>query len=120
MNITQNQIEALIDEQGNARKCLKCQNRQVVAQFNMNRSFKRMITCPDCQGTGKATIEIEKEWVENKIKFKTINEQDRAGVEKITKYKVGDEINAYPRGKVNPLKLKIISETEKEWKVCLI
>mgnify|MGYP001563778882 CR=1 FL=1 len=126
MQITQNQIKALIDEQGNARKCLKCQNRQVVAQFNMNRSFKRMITCPDCQGTGKATISIPKEWVVCNCGGKGCTECYGKG--KRLKYEVGEEIyyclNNPPcdclGGCNNKIRLKIISETEDKWRVCLI
>ena len=114
MQITQNKIETL------EKKCPVCKGQGGWYYGNEETGEGGGESCQDCEGSGKATIEIKKEWVENKIKFKTINEQDRAGVEKITKYKVGDEINAYPRGKVNPLKLKIISETENKWKVCLI
>ncbi|MEK6818836.1 MAG: hypothetical protein AABY10_02785 [Nanoarchaeota archaeon] len=99
----------------------------------------------DLMSKGLPTIEIEKEWVENKIRFKTINGEDRVGVEKIPKYKVGDEIYYKEDADIEPfnslrilynvsnksgadsfaqkygyIKLKIISETETHWKVQMV
>mgnify|MGYP001591177554 CR=1 FL=1 len=47
MNLTQNQIEAL------KGKCPECDNGSIQG-----------LDCPLCQGSGKATTLIEKEWVE--------------------------------------------------------
>ena len=55
MNITKPQIEELIDEKGNPRKCLECGGTL----------FKKIAgisyPCDVCFHTGKATIEIDKE-----------------------------------------------------------
>ena len=53
MNITKPQIEELIDEKGNPKKCRKC--------FGTKKTPARRMDCRDCQGTGQATIEIDKE-----------------------------------------------------------
>ena len=121
MQITQNQVKALIDEKGNARKCPECR-------------IKDRVICV-CQGTGKATIKIEKEWIEcdclchikGKIAYcNCAPEFCKDG--KIPKYKVNEEIKlpfkirSIDTGNIignKIIKLKIISETENEWKVCL-
>ena len=63
MNLTQNQIEALMDEKGNPKKCPECYGNGAI---DLLRDFenKKKIKCLICQGTGQSSIEIEKEWVE--------------------------------------------------------
>ena len=99
--------------------------------------------CLLCQGTGQATIEIKKEWVEcngcsgtgnkpwshiiYKDNVKLPTHSKCSGKGRIQKYKVGEEIwvdtecEPYTHlGKCeHKVKLKIIGETETEWRVCL-
>ena len=116
MQITQNKIKALIDEKGKARKCPKCDG------IGLWLGYK----CHICNGSGKATISIPKEWVICNCGGKGCTECYGKG--KRQKYEVGDEIKI-ENGKVYPskyaplligeLKLKIISETENEWRLCV-
>ena len=55
----------------------------------------KILDCNVCQGTGKATIEIKKEWVEiphKDCEGKTCLKCGGDGIFIIPKYKVGDEI----------------------------
>ena len=142
MNITKNQIKALIDEKGNARKCPECIGKGIwKGETRGHQSY----TCFKCQGSGKATITIPKEWVKcpNCVKGIIRKYQSLAYGKKcllcnskgnLPKYRVNEEIEVRVTEVTNlkgesrfddiqvdeyPLKLKIISETEKEWKVCL-
>ena len=91
-----------------------------------------------CQGTGKATITIPKEWVECELCLKGITHTNLElskckGKGKIPKYKVGQEIAInLSIGIIVPtefvkaeeqiwklIKLKIISETKTHWRVYL-
>ncbi|MEK6881376.1 MAG: hypothetical protein AABY22_17265 [Nanoarchaeota archaeon] len=111
----------MIDEKGNTRKCPECK-------------IKDRVLCI-CQGTGKATISIPKEWVEcpnipAELSYH-INCRICNGKGKIPKYKVGDEIEEficqhlvsedagleYQHYCQDSIKLKIISETEDKWRV---
>ena len=98
----------------------------------------------ECQGTGQASIEIEKEWRECDCYCHTKHSPERKGKHfgmvsgdfdcpdcngngKIPKYKVGQEIGICPKCGlenykdnkcgVKPIILKIISEMETHWKV---
>ena len=124
MNLTQNQIKALIDEQGNAKKCPECDDGDIWDM--LNKINKTYIQCPKCRGEGKATITIPKEWVKREILG--VETQDgqfpyRTKI-KIQKYKIGEKIEiivcelckqgmlAYDVLEKCSVKLKIISETE--------
>ena len=116
--ITQNQIEAL------KGKCPNCNGHDM--------TIDGYEVCINCKGTGKATIEIEKEKEFETIwSAVTINPSGSEGAYiQIPKYKVGDII--YYCGKCKSIvpicthkkewvhKLKILSEIEDKWKVCLI
>ena len=119
MNLTQKQLEALKEE------CPKC--------FGTKKTPARRMDCRECKGTGKATILIEKEWVEYQTPQGKIN---------YAKYKVGDEVKEdcpllerLPRGEIahhgsqpnckydcigGLIKLKIISETETHQKLQMV
>ena len=127
VNITQTQIEALIDEKGNARKCPKCIGITFVVVMG------EKVYCKTCQGTGKSTITIPKEWVEDlgsRLNEKN-PEMSKVWIKKIPKYKVGQEIipelcgnrqlskSGFCMDCGEYHKLKIISETETHWRVCL-
>ena len=111
MKLTNQQIETLKGE------CPECKI-QGTALHNF--------PCETCNNSGKSAIEIEKELVEKEILG--VETQDgkfpyRTKI-KIPKYKVGDEINGYYHfnsgiGRII-IKLKIISETEKHWRVMMI
>ena len=119
MNLTKQQIKALIDEKGNARNCPECELGIITSHSEPTKS------CKLCQGTGKATIAISKEWVEREVLG--VETQDgqfphRTKI-KIPKYEVNEEIyyclvcnkevNEYhKRNSGDAIKLKIISETE--------
>ena len=115
MSLTQNQIEVL------KGKCPKCDGYGAIVPY---------MECKSCNGLGKATIEIEKEWDE--CVCKNWREKDRKrhyfcnGKGKIQKYKVNDEIciahNHISYCEVYPdlcKKLKIISETETHWRAMM-
>ena len=105
--ITQKQIEKL------KGKCPHCINGPIQG-----------VDCHICQGSGKATIEIEKEWVKCP-KCRNLH----YGKGKIQKYQVNEiiyyceqckgivQICTHKKEWVH--KLKIISETEDKWRVCL-
>ena len=119
MQITQNKIKALIDEKGKARKCPKCDG------IGLWLGYK----CHICNGSGKATISIPKEWVVCNCGGKGCTECYGKG--KRLKYEVGEEIDleilcecktwkkelGKKHGKI--ITLKIISETENEWRLCV-
>ena len=154
MQITQNQIKALIDEKGNARKCnyvgrtedshyywrVTCIDGKLIDKNAISHG-----DCQKCLGSGKVIISIPKEWVEcpncegkSYPLFADVISIVNCGLcfgkGKIQKYEVGDEIVINPftsvvvpvdfveaEGEIWKLiKLKIISETENEWKVCLV
>ena len=104
MNLTKPQIKAL------KGKCPECIGMGIYDDEKV-RKF-----CKVCQGSGKSTISIPKEWVD--YSPFTIKQKE------IQKYKVGEEISICPkcglenykdnRCGVKPIKLKIISETEDE------
>ena len=124
MNLTQNQIKALIDEKGNARKCPECIGMGIYDDEKV-RKF-----CKVCQGSGKSTISIPKEWVEcgrchGQGKHSQKDGDDRVyfirtcklckGKGKIQKHNVGEEIEVdldYTKFGIWSIKLKIISEIE--------
>lgn len=114
-------------------------NKKCPACYGATRDIYYGRDCQICECTGKNSIEIEKEWVEcNKCKNDKIIQpaphcDNCFGKNKIPKYKVGDEIY-YDlfSGIIDPkyyedikelddiFKLKIISETEDKWRVCLV
>ena len=136
MQINQKQINSLIDENGNPKKCPEC--------FGTRKTPARRMDCRKCKGTGQATIEIKKEWVEclgcngkQKIPINLSQEgymlddelvdcPNCRGKGKIQKYKVEQEIKLEKDGNPhNPLnyvliKLKIISETETMQRVVVV
>ena len=119
MQITKNHIKALIDEKGNARKCPQCDGDKEFWDHHKQMSNP----CDICQGTGKATKTIPKEWVECKHQW-TSDECEICNAEKIPKYNVDEIIYYCEQCKgIVPIcthkkewvhKLKIISETEDE------
>ena len=127
--ITQNQIEIL------KGKCPECEGHDMTID-----GYPQF--CSKYQGTGKATIEIEKEWVECPECERHERECSHEGCEyecklncvkgKIPKSQVGEEIyyclvcnkevNEYHKEKSESdevIKLKIIPETETHWMACL-
>ena len=115
MKLTQNQIKALKE------KCPKCEGNDLNDIFDLKNKKLPKLICPLCKGTGKATIKIEKEYVKQGM--------TRISSKEISKYKVGDNIHYCNRCETIVLlcshkqewiiKLKIISETEKNWIVML-
>ena len=136
MNLTQNQIETL------KGKCPECNGDGYHFEVINGARVTNNLDCPRCQGTGQATIEIEKEYIDcigclGVGYFKTHNGvvdcRGCNGKGKIQKYKVGEEIYYDPYFKViltkyqfedldkidDLIKLKIISETKDKWRVRL-
>ena len=112
MQITQNHIDAL------KGKCPEC---------SINGTALHNFPCEICNNSSRATIEIDKEFINAKFGGKEFQKDI-----KIPKYKVGDEIivvidvnetTYYEETTITinkkTLKLKIISETEDKWRVCL-
>ena len=135
MNLTQNQIEAL------KGKCPECSGG-IIYDPEINGEEP----CVFCQETGQATIEIEKEWTRcpnckgDYVLSYTLDEEGRktdpifcdCNKGKIQKYKVGEEImetievtevSCHEETDITisrrTIRLKILSETEDEWRVCL-
>ena len=124
VNLTQTQIEALMDEKGNPKKCLDCGG---TASFKLvNGEYHGSVEfCQSCQKTGQATIEIEKEWVECPycqggmlvtLPDKKCRYCNGKGV--IPKYKVGDVILTYIAKQM--VKFKIISETKDKKRLIMV
>ena len=61
MQITQNKIETL------EKKCPVCKGQGGWYYGNEETGEGGGESCQDCEGSGKATIEIEKEWVEREV-----------------------------------------------------
>ena len=125
MKLTQNQIKALKE------KCPKCEGNDLNDIFDLKNKKLPKLICPLCKGTGQATITIPKEWVEREVLGVQTQEGKfpyRTKI-KIQKYQVNEEIRICSKEfktimdcnceYTDWIKLKIISETEKEWKVCL-
>ena len=126
MQINQKQINSLIDENGNPKKCPEC--------FGTRKTPARRMDCRKCKGTGQATIEIEKEWVEREVLGVETQEGKfpyRTKI-KIQKDNVGDEIipklcgnrqlskQGYCMDCSKFHKLKIISETETTQRLIMV
>lgn len=130
MQLTEQQIEAL---QG---KCPECNHNRIGFFNEWDRTIKKT-SFPElciCKGTGQATIEIKKEWVEScdcslyrddGLHFPS---KHFYGKGRIQKYNVGDVIEELDsiwndeepeKSLVGIVKLKIISETEDKWMVVL-
>ncbi len=142
--ITQTQIKTL---KGNCPEC----NHDRTGFFNEWDRVIKKTSFPElciCKGTGQATIEIEKEWVEcdavdaDKIKqnyHTTIRDKHWKhckcnGKGKISKYKVGEEIEEFVCHHLIPedagleyqhycedkIKLEIITETEDKQRLIMV
>ena len=64
MDLTQNQIKAL---KGKCKGCGNTGEQLGMVVKTKHGMLCAMQTCEDCLGNKKATIEIEKEWVERKV-----------------------------------------------------
>lgn len=138
MQLTKQQIEALKGKCSCICHTYPAQDKGKHVEFSRGR-LSGSVDCPRCVGTGQATIEIEKEWVEclnckglgvlERIQGSERKCIDCKGKGKIPKFKVGDGIDIceicgrlnqkhsrfYDDHNFKSVKLKIISETEDKW-----
>ena len=138
MQLTKQQIEAL---KGKCKGCDNTGEQLGMVAKTEGGMFCAMQTCEVCLGNKKATIEIDKEWVECSI-CDGSGECDSCANGYIPKYQVGQKlflclkcykINTIVLASIKRymeyilstccefrvLKLKIISETEDKLRICL-